>query len=124
MADDLSTLVFTAASSAVITKGHGIAIIGFRIPASVDNSAVRMGFEVSFDSGVTYSVLATDVAGTATPYKPKWAAGQFVVLDPTVIYALEGATNVRVTLYATNGTTAASQTSTSLGVLYATLTRG
>jgi len=119
MADDLSTLVFTTASAAVITKRRGAAIIAFGIPAAVDNSAVRLGLEASFDGGTTYSYVAIDDGGVATNYRPFWAVSQLVVLDPTVIYAIQGARTVRVTLYAADGTTAASQTATTLGVVYA-----
>ncbi len=123
MGDDLSTLAFTAASAAVVTKKRGVAIIGFRIPAAVDNVAVRLGLELSFDGGTTYSVLATDKSGTATPFKPTWAVGQIIAFDPIIIYPTQMARNVRVTLYKADGTTVAIQTSTSLGVVYAKITR-
>ena len=119
MADDLSTLTFTAASAAVITKKRGETIIAFRIPTAVDNVAVRMGLEASFDSGTTYSLVATDVGGVATNYRPFWAVSQLVVLDPTVTYAVQGARNVRVTLYKADGTTVATQTATTIGIVYA-----
>jgi len=123
MADDLSTLVFTAASSAVITKKRGVAIIGMRIPAAVAASATRFGFEVSYDGGTTYSPIATDVAGTPTLYKPEWAVTQMTVFDPDVMHITEGARNVRVTTYATDGTTAAVQTSTTFGICYGKILR-
>lgn len=117
MATSLSTLVFTASSAAAYAKGRGVALIGFALPAAVDNSAASLGLAASFDGGTTYYDTITDVSGTATTYRPQFTVSKLLVLDPTVVYALEEASHIRVTLYATDGSTAASQTATTLGVV-------
>lgn len=116
MATALGGLTFTAASAAVITKGRGFALVGLTFPAAVDNSAAKAGFEASFDGGTTYVKVQTDVSGTATDYEPAFVVSTLLVLDPTVVYALQEASHIRVTLYAADGSTAASQTSTTLGL--------
>ena len=122
MATSLSTLVFTQASAAAYAKGRGVTLLGFALPAAVNNSAASIGLEASFDGGTTYYDTITDVSGTATNYRPQFAVSKFLVLDPTIIHALEEASHVRVTLYATDGSTAASQTATTLGVVTGKIT--
>lgn len=117
MATSLSTLTFTAASAAAYAKGRGVTLLGFALPSAVDNSAASLGLQASFDGGTTYYDVITDVSGTATNYRPEFAVSKLLVLDPTVVYALEEASHVKVTLYQTGGVTAASQTATTLGVV-------
>ena len=114
---NINTLVFTTASAAALTKARRITLLGLEFPAAVDNSAARVGFEASFDGGTTYSLVATDVIGTATNYRPAFLVSQVLVLDPTIMYALESASHLRITFYAADGTTAASQTSVTLGLI-------
>lgn len=121
---NLGAIVFTAASAVVIEKDRGATIIAFEIPAAVDNSAVRVGMEVSHNGGTDYSIVATDVAGTATAYRPAFAVTYLLVLDPTISYAIESARFVRVTLYAADGTTVAAQTATTINVVYTHISRG
>ncbi len=118
MADDMPNLTFTTASHAVITKGRGVALIGVVMPAAVDNSAATIGLEGSFDGGTAYNDVTTDVSGTATPYRPAFAVNDFLVFDPTVVHALEGCRNIRVSLFQSDGNTAALQTSTVVGLIF------
>jgi hypothetical protein len=109
-------LTFEAAAAAY-AKSPGHTIVGVLAPAAVDNSAVRIGFAASFDKGVTFANVTTDVEGSSLLYRPIFTLGEFLVLDPTIMYALEGADEIRLTLYASNGTTEASQTETTVGLV-------
>ena len=112
----MRNLTFEAAS-ADYAKTPGFTVVGVVAPAAVDNSAVRVGFAASFDKGATFANVTTDVEGSSVLYRPIFTLGAFLVLDPTVMYALEGADEIRVTLYAADGTTEASQTETVLGLV-------
>ena len=114
---DINSLAFATASAAVLTKERGTTLLGLEFPTAVDNSAARVGFEVSFDGGTTYSLVATDVIGTATNYRPAFLISQALILDPTIMYALNAARRIRITFYAIDGTTAASQTAVTLGLI-------
>lgn len=118
MATDTKSLVFTTASAAVDTKQLGLALLGIAFPASVDNSAAKVGFKLSFDGGTTYHILASDVSGTATPYNPSFLVSQVLVLSSAIAALIASARKVKITLYASDGTTPASQTATTLGLIY------
>ena len=109
-------LVYTSASVASIGKVPGTTLLGLKMPAAVDNSAARVGFEVTIGDS-TYLLVATDVIGTATNYRPAFLVNQYLVLDPTIMYAIEEASNLCITFYAADGTTAASQTAVTLGLV-------